>query len=285
MKTYIVRFADKLEIVENEDGTFGIQTSWIKLNLYKGSDHISHFFDKKILTKRLFDFDEGFKKIVGYSMSDICTSPESLKIKIDRKFIWSLQHVFKKPKEYFGDSNRISECKQRMKASKDNLVIVYSISIELSSYSKDHSVARLVGFNITTSNAPSISFYNYNMQPMTIIKPNGVRKAEPVVSRSATIEKPYISLASNENGTLQIIKSPWAHTMDTNDNTLKYYNKIIELLDNKKAVYYNGIVVNDIVLANHRNNGNSILIINEYGDFEKKVTDYTKFTTLSPITI
>lgn len=286
MKTYTVRFVDKLEIVENEDGTFGIKTPWLKLNLYKGKEHISHFFDKKILASRLFNFDEkgGFKEIVGYSMSDICTSNEVTKIKIDRKFIWSLQHVFKKPKEYIGDSKRIAECKQRLKASKENLVIIYSITLTKGSYPKEHLVARLVGFNITSSNAPSISFYNFNMQPMTIIKPSNIKKVEPVVSSSTSIERPYISL-DNTNGTLQITKSQWAHTMDTTNNTLKYYNKIIELLDNKKSVYYNGIVVNDIVLANHRKTGNSIFIVNEYGDFVKKVTDYTKFTTLAPITI
>lgn len=277
MKTYTVRFADKLKIIENNDETFGIQTSWLKLNLYKGSEHISHHFDKKKLCTLLCNFNEkgGFVKTVGYSMGDICSDLDTLKIKIDRKFIWALQHVFKKPRVNFGDSNKIAICKQRMKSSKDNLVIVYSITFSKVSYPKEHLVARLVGFNITSSNAPSISFYNYNMQPMTISKRH-------LNAAGAISVKSNLEVVSENNKTKTLDEPPLT---SHNHNTQLYYNKIINLLDSENKVYYNGIVVRDIVLANHRNTGNSIFIVNEYGDFEKKVTDYTRFTTLSPITI
>lgn len=284
MTNYTVRYVDKLEIVENSDDTFGIKTRWLKLNLYKGEAHLSHWFNKPVLVKMLTEFDErgGFQQTVGYNLHNILY-PYNIKIKMARKFVWSLQHIFKKPKTYLQDSNRIAECKRRLMASKDNLIIVYSIKLTRIHYPSEHLEARLVGFYIAIDSNPSIPLYSYNMEPVTKIKPtNASPLCEPLITTN-NVEKPYISLANND--TIQITKSQWAHTMDTIDNTQKYYNKIIELLDNNKPVYYNGIRVNDVVLVTHRKTGNGIFIVNECGEFEKKVTDYTKFTTLAPITI
>lgn len=285
MTKYTVRYVDKLEIVENADDTFGIKTQWLKLNLYKGKDHISHEFNKTLLTKLLVEFDEkgGFLQTVGYNLSDILY-PLDVKIKMDRKFIWSLQHVFKKTKPGFYDTDRIETCKRRIRASSTNLIIVYSIEISECHFPQKHLVARLVGFNITSSSNPSISFYSYNIQPMTIIKPgSSIKPTKLPVIKPIEDEKPYITLTNNPNGTIQISKSTWAHPID--DNVQKYYNAIIKLLDNNKPVYYNGVKVDNVVLVTNRKTGNTIYIASESGELGQKVTNFNILTTLAPITI
>lgn len=299
MTTYTVRFADKLEIKENSDKTFGLSTRWLGLNLYKGADHISHHFDKPLLKSMIEEFDikGGFTKTVGYSLDKIKNLNDPIVIKFNRKLVWSLQHMYKAPKNpYIGkyDSKKIAEVKSRLLMSKDNLIILFSLELTKKvNKSKSYLEIRVVGFSVSTLTNPNLTIYSYNMNPMTVIKFSDINNQvvkEAVNKITFVKEKPYVSITPNEHDILQLTESQWAHswskpmTSIRMTNIQKCYRELTNLLDNKKVVYYADKLVEDVAILTYRKGEQSIYILDDVGDIVERAENLSKFSVLTPIT-